>query len=765
MRNKFHFITNNFADRTEDLKFCNNFFSNNSPLLFINYQNKTGMSFFLQKLYEDELRKKDKKYDVYLVKKSANLTFIELLINNIYNKNEGWKFELAQKNLFLYFLKNLLTIGLPFLYLISTESNIGFSLADSLTSVADLYSSELDIQQNKIKKYFKNKKSSSIILIDLAENLSENDLDFIRELIGLNVKIILAYREGSKLSQSELFFKLFPNMEITCQSHEFKRPQEEMFKILCDKYNIDYSIVKNSLQSATNIIEIMQIINNPNIATTIEEKEILSFIYYGQGLLNKYFLETCYQQSNRKIVSKLAFGEVITKLSEKKLISYNGEYYLSNYHPNDYLSDAILYTAIICETFYNNLMLINTEQLKYIIDNEHEINRKIEAILLFAKIVYKQGNNIPEYMATALIDFLQNAISTYKNKELVEIVLSIFYIKNFNYESAYRILANSCSQNRIINKLYAYILNRVQNYELAKQKFVKLINTSTDVDERAVLVSVLAITFIHNNEVNLALDIFNNRSKICNFNQICQSSKSLLFLRNIAYYLNQNEYSKCLNMLNIFNKQKNSFYYNFTIKNNILARNLVFGNEILEDEVQNLFSNSNNIPIYERRIFYNNLGIYYIFIDINKAFNLFEKSIFLAKDHNNLPYIYANINYALALAYVNRLDEAELLFHKIESKALNSKLDKVKASYYLARLLYAYMTNSDINYFFDKLKSYNFSKGNINIQEYIKKIRSFVLNKTQYTKTMFKELFLKNVTFYWYIDPLELFTFQEILSF
>ncbi len=759
--------TDKFADRKNDLKECKNFFSSNESVLCISAEKSSGLSFFLLKLYEDEIfkDKKLREMDIYLSDLSDKKDLSSLLIEDILKQRQGLNFTLAQKNIFLYIIKNLVTLGLPFLYLISSESNIGFSVADSVATLINSEIPSTELIHSKIIKYFYKKKKASVVLIDSAESLTNYDLDLIRELINLDVKFIFAFKTTDDRVNKEKFFKLFPNKQVVIHTHTFRYPDEIMLKELCVQYGRDYSLLKESLLSASNdIIKVMSIIINNNIDISTEEMEVLSFVYYSDGTINKEILRICFNSNFKNLIYKSSFDDIFEQLKMKKLIIDNLGSLTTDYVFEKSFKDGIFYRLNISNIYFDNLLARNLTQIQFIISYEQQVYKKIKAILLFAKIRFKSGQNISSEMAFKLNNSLEQ-VENIADKKEVETVLSIYYIKEFDYLSALNILEKSNKESRLLKKLYAYVLDRSHNLKTSEKNLIELINSCTDKDELAVLVSILTIDLLHQNRVNEAIDIYYNRSQICNYKQFSNSNKKVYFLRNIAYYLDEKDAIICYETIKEVSKSRNNSLFIFTMENNKLARDLVDGTKIDQSHIDSIVTISKKVPYYEQRLLFNNLGIYYLEKNKNLAFEYFEKAIYLAKSNSELPFIFSKINYALALAYHGDNVRALNIFDEIEVHVKSSKLLRIKGSYYAAKLLLNYMMGEDVALSAQQLSLYPLRKGLKFTQDYIEQIKALVESNIKYTKKMFNSLYLKNVTFYWYIDPLDLLSSDEILSF
>ncbi len=770
-------LTSNFVDRENDLKECKKFIKNQTDdsVLFITASKNSGLTFFLKKLYEDEVFCDAKRpFDIYFTSKSSEETFSESLLSNIIEQQQSFKFAVAQKNLIIFILKNLISLGLPFLYLISNTSNIGFSVSDSLNY---LLSNEIPTETtigNKIIKFFDKKKKASIIIVDSADKMSETDLELIRKLSKLNVKFVFAMQNEDELGQKKFFLQAFCDKKVKHKSYKFNSPNEEMFQILCNKYNIDYDDeCKQKLLSMNgNIIKIISyFLEDMNSKLSDIEKYMLSFVFYGKNVLNKDLLMQCLnlkisRDNKYNQLTKVNYENILEKLMKKQLININSEFLETNITQDDLAIDIIALRSQICEVLCANINVCNTRQYNFLIKHEHQLQIKIKAVLLASKQLLIKKENIPPSYALILKDNLLG-IENFELKEKCEIILVLYYLKQFEYNSAFQVLKNSSRKSRTLQTLFAYTLNRIQSLELAEEALKLLISTSNDTDELAILCSILAITFIHQNKINLALDMYNNKTKNkWDFENFKASPKQAYFLRSIAYYINDEQESEfCFKQICKLGKFNNNNYFMFTTKNNLFARRLASKSVISNEFIADLETLSNEIPHYELRLYYNNVGIHYLQRDRNTSFEAFQKVFYLSKAKNDLPYLFAKINCAIMHAYYNEFDDAQNIFDEIEETINGVKLTKIKSSYYLALLLFNYMQGKDLTTHIKNVEKHPIKKLNFDSDEYIDKIKSLYDKRNNYTAELFPSIFIKNVTFYWYIDPIDLLSDVEMLSF
>lgn len=766
-------ITKGFVDRTNDLKECKKFLKeqDENSVLLISAKQKSGITFFLRKLYEDHLLdfENKKKLDIYLTSKSSGESFSDSLIRNIIKQNQTLQFSLAQKNLFVSFLKFII---IPFLSLISVK-NIGFSVVDSLYSSS---SNELQPEftnERKILKFFSKKKKLSIIIVDSAYIMNEIDYELVRKLIKHNVRFVFAMQSEDEIRKSELFLKIFCDDAIKLQVYTFNPPNEEMYEALCKKYNIEYNDdCKLKLSSMCgNIVSIIScFINSAFFNLSDIEKDMLSFTFNAKDILDENLLFQCInlkveRENKINALSKTDFHETISKLIKEKLIVVNSGYLNSSITQDEFATDIIAFKSIICEVLHANINSCNIAQYNFLIQNEHQLQIRIQAILLATKQLISKKENIPQNYVLIIKDNLLNIENT-SIKEKCEIILTIYYLKQFDYDVALQVLNDSTKKSRVLQKLYAYTLNRTQNLDLAEKELKKLIDTSNDIDELAVLCSILAITFIHQNRVNLALNMYNSKdNNKWNFANFKASSKRTYFLRSIAYYINDEQEAEfCFKQICKLGKINDNNYFAFTTKNNFFARKLASRNEISEDFFAELENLSNEIPYYELRLFYNNVGIYYLQNNKEKSEKAFRNVSYLTKTKNDLPYFFSKINCAIMYAYYNEFPQSQNIFDEIEDAIKVAKLSKIQSSYYLALLLFNYMQGKDLSTHIDNVKKHPIKKLNFDSDSYISKIESLCEKNIKYTPEIFPSLFVKNVTFYWYIDPLDLLSRDEILS-
>ncbi len=756
--------TENFADRDSELEECRKFIISAKSFKKIHSKSKSGSTFFLRKLYEDEILKREKrKFDIYFVNKSNNDDFGTLLINNILEQGQGKKFAFLQHNRVMFILRCIVLLGIPYVNLYSEIPGLGTAIYASGNTIVSKELPTLQTKSMQLYKYFVKKKKPSVILVNDAEKLSEQDWDIIRVLYPLHTQFILNYHKDSDHTASDYFFISLNNNELTANDMLFDTPDAKFLSELCALFKKDYESLQNILLPASNDIRNVMHIVCDDIVLSNDERKLLSFVYYADGTIDEERLELCYNTDYVQEPNKHKFKDVFDSLKTKKLIYCHTEKWCSDHICCHNVGEATYYRSHICE-IYENSKKTDIAQLNFIARYEKQIVRQAEALNRIILHHIFNGQNISKEIANALTEILAN-IENSKILNMSECLLCIYYIQTFNYKSALFVLERSSTRSRLKDKIAALVYDRCRMFEKSEPLLVNLLSTSVDEDETAVLAAILCATFLHQNKNKSAVDIYFDRSDICKYSKFKDSNKRTYFLRMIAFYLPKNEELKCYDDINKLTNKNGDRFMRFTMLNNKFARCLKDRVELPSEDLNELITLSEQVPYYELRLFYNNLAVYYIEKDIKKAYKYFDLAISYSKSMSALPYIYSNINKAMATAYEGKFNDALSIFSDIKNNVLSSDLKRIKSAYYGARLLFAYMQGDDIKNWANLLTENPLSGGNKQTKEYIRKVKSYVSDKKPYDKTMFSELYLRNVTFYWYINPLDLRTSNEFLSF
>ncbi len=771
MKKKQERQTIKFANREDEQRYCKEFFASTEPVINLLAERRIGLTFFLKKLYEDEIfqNKKSRKYDIYLVNLSERNFFEERLFENIIQQGQGRDFLIAQENLAWFIIKNILSLGIPFFYLInnpSINSGTGSFLANTSKEMLNFKISNKSILSTKLVTFFRKKRKKSIIMIDGADYLSEEDCEIIRRLFLANekIKFVFAYSNKSKEKRMNDFVHLFFDKAWGIKEKIIWAPDEKMIKELYRLYEKDYN-PQNGVVNEKNIYKIMNLIINDDNLFAFDEVELLNYISCGKSILTEDILQLCYVSNIKHLIGLGEFKTVLQKMIEQNILRKENGHITLNCEWSIPFIDKVMYNAKICEIlFRQNYKRLNSDQLTFVIENEQLFARKIEAAIYLAKSLYKQGKNISEKLSILIKEALEKEQNENK-KEQLEVLLAIYYLKNFNYSSAKILLEKSARRSFLLKKLYAYSLNRTQNLEDAISLLIELMSQTSDKEELAILLSILLISFLHNNQLDEALAIYNNKSDFFNYKQIQSTNNKVYFLRNIIYYLSSQEAEECLSTIKYVSSETNQNVLIFSAYNNFFAR-MIAVNQLPDPMfIQEMLNRSQELPYYEQRLFFNNLGLYYLETNFTEALKCFEKVEFITKSHSELPYLYSKINTAITYAYHGEMNQGRNIMDELADLVENSKLVTIKSAYYSALLLLDYMEGKSIQESSSKLLQYPFRAGKKQTELYVKKVKQYIESKQCYSKDVFKQIFKKNVTFYWYIDPLALFNSNEFLAF
>lgn len=272
--------------------------------------------------------------------------------------------------------------------------------------------------------------------------------------------------------------------------------------------------------------------------------------------------------------------------------------------------------------------------------------------------------------------------------EQIQLLVAIFFFCNARYKQAKNILDKFISDNtnRAINVIYAITLNRCREHQEAQERLWNLIDTSTNVDELAILISFLISNNVHSGKVADAINVYQTFDK-----QLKSSKMYPYFLRNAATIFEPSRAYQLRNMAKyIFKENGDLFGYYGTIIN-LTSYNLKNASiSYALSQALMAFEGLQQFGASQIHLAANNLGICYL-MDNNyiEAIKYLTLSIEIAK--TIMPIGYATFNLAAMYIKTGETQIAYELVTNLKQRVLSSNLPRLKGRYYLSLAVIEYV--------------------------------------------------------------------------
>lgn len=543
-----------------------------------------------------------------------------------------------------------------------------------------------------VKKELNNK--TVLLFIDNVQNIDNNSIYDILSLADIdNVKVIM-----SQTGKSRLLEKLL--LELQIKSHlryvDFDEPSIECVQELWESQNRNISNGNAQLlihQTHGDIRKLIHsalygelpVVNNRNMIAN----EILIFIRIFQAPVNFNDILAMLQDSPTcSFIEGTTIKQTIEELVQNGYLSsvfhINGEisYYArirednqKNWNSlvlND--ADALIYQDIVyrylrTKQSYTIKNLLKLYELSGIIDPNRKsfwAGKMLVESLKFGYPISIEWINSAKVLLDPSVQFLC-ALSLYKKwkyKEALDIIEKIWY---------------HIQDNRDVQILYGLLLNRCRKHEEADKIIWNLIFSSSNINEKAVLLSIAISNCIHGGNEDKAREIVINYSS-----SISSSPQYGYFLRNSATLYQDNIAEKKWKMaLKVF-QQENDEYGELTTYSN-MARVYIRKGDILyaKSFLERAYNGLMSYGIEQLHIVSNNLSVAYLYNgDIKNAKKFIRMAKVIAK--SVMPHAYISINECLILLEEKQPGEALKNLLKLKNNVNSSNLHRLKGRYYLA---------------------------------------------------------------------------------
>ena len=345
----------------------------------------------------------------------------------------------------------------------------------------------------------------------------------------------------------------------------------------------------------------------------------------------------------------------------------------------------------------------------------------------------------------------------------IQLLIAVFFFCNAKYKQAKNILDKFIldNTNRAINVIYAITLNRCREHQLAQERLQSLIDTSTDVDELAILISFLISNDVHSGKLSDAINVYQTFDK-----QLKCSKKYPYFLRNAATIFEPSKAYQLRNMAKCIFKENGDLFGYYSTIINLTSYNLKNASiSYALSQALMAFEGLQQFGASQIHLAANNLGICYL-MDNNyiEAIKYLTLSIDIAK--TIMPIGYATFNLATLYIKTGETQTAYELVTNLKQRVLSSGLPRLKGKYYLSMAVIEYVLGNFDNsqkYGQLALKESNFAQGTkpYSVVSFLnKKCNASCHYEIEQWEHLYAPCFLE----YWTINSVDILA-DELLSF
>lgn len=545
--------------------------------------------------------------------------------------------------------------------------------------------------QNRLKEMFftlVDEISNAKKVVIFIDNIQFMDNESIYELQALlnnsKVKIICSksgtgenfekfYLETKyKYAYTELSFPL-PNI------HYVKKLGELYHKNLTDK-EADLLLFKSS----GNIRKILFYLREPSRKQSIDsiKLQILKIIYLYNDFITSNTLHSILNVSPyKKVFPSDSLPSLLDELEKdgflKTLIeiearskSYRLE---SAYTPEIDIADRLIISKSLLE-YYKQCDQLSYQHLLQAWNAAELINDQ-KSIQKFAVSIIK----IALQMGYAVNEKIISTVLAIKN-DRIQLLTAIFLFCNARYRQAKNILDKYIpnNTNRAINVIYAITLNRCREHKAAQERLKNLVDTSSSIDELAILISFLISNYVHTGKSDEAVKTYNTYNK-----QLKSSKKYPYFLRNAATVFEPTKAYQLRNEAKCIFKELNDLFGYYSTIVNMTSYNL--------KNVSKTYALSQSLIAFEGlqqfgasqiHLAANNLGICYLMND-NYIEAIKYLTLCIESAKTIMPIGYATFNLAALYIKTGDTEAAYDLINNLKDRILSSKLPRLRGRYYL----------------------------------------------------------------------------------
>lgn len=611
---------------------------------------------------------------------------------------------------------------------------------------------------------------SITLLIDGAQNLSEPSFELIISLASLrNVSIVLALTEHSdqaaKLkNRIRQFYSL---SEIT-----FERPHAQLVSELATLYHvhIDKDHAADLAHSEDhNIHRILDHLLSrkervPLAESPLSKAAITILAISGFDLSQR---NLCSMIENAHVFSYSLAQDLLACLSALERVGlvnvYHSEFedmfhLRSTNHPfvQRCLSDTaeMLYFGQI--VYYHFSSMTDTSMPTTVLLYNLSHTYASENTKSYAKRIL-----IKSLMTGDKVDGRVYYDSRLEEGSLNDKLLAIVYLMRERiYKKAMRLYEGikKHATGRDCDILYAVLLNSCRNHTAARLVFRKLIESSTDKNEMAVLYAYLIVNYIHSEDLAHARELYDGLGD----NLIAAKTYGYL-ARNAANAFPLEQRGKMLSRA----------ITNFENSADELGRLTACAN--LGKVLCQLGDYKSSIAMLKQcsegfrkfgesnlHIVYNNLGVAAMLSgDVVEAHRSLTLAEFLSR--NSMPHILISINRACLNVVGGKCSQAKQVMLDIEEDVLTHPLDRVRSKYYINRLFIEYANgNDEIDSLLTLCEQYIDRYDPQHTKQMIEYYKSLIQSGSLYKQEAWRDFYSPCYMEYWYVNPLKLISTEFV---
>lgn len=750
-----------FVCREEELSFAQDALSEKKLVIYY-YLNDSGLTHYLKKL--NLILNTDNEICFYVDCGKSQSIAVQIAMQiissfdniKLYTKNTG---EVVKK--LIQSLSSSIDI-IPFVN--AGELVSGFTNAIQDTLDADIehlsdYKIEKAIismlkqmaEKGKIKKVY--------VLIDDASSIKPEGIEFIAKIMDFDiVKLMVTIPNNQFNSGTENLCKMCTNDFRPYEIEKtFERPNDIMIKGLFKCYNQNYNneYLNVFKRHERNIHVIMSYIrgfhmdfmhlDNPSVC-------VLKILLILNTFIDINTLRAVYVRNTRLPLNvvQMDFENLIKKLCAQGFIDLDQRNCLHlNYNiiSEDELKISLIerlsISRDIIDTFETMKTQLTIEQLKFAIHNlDKDYNRRKSYILLLLDKQKEIGKVEQQYLD--MLFYLDNKY------DLVKICSMYYNLQVYDVPFLRMQQHPEFLEERECRDLLALMQERLHKDNYC-EKLWDLFFSSTNTDEKCLLMAILFTALFNNGENEVCLKILHDASYEFHYKNFYLSRYYHFLLRNVSYYIENVEegiqnYNYCLSKF----KNCDPVNYNRTLSNYIgylmKQRENKRAHEVLNskiDEVKSILEFNDQKYLYLNI----NFGIY-LMLETNDDPTPYFEAILFDAGTTETPYIYAKINQALYVAKSNPAKALECLDEIFYTLIYDSNVVPTKIFYKINRLLVDYMNGINNIEILDEILSMPL-RGD---EKYTKKLYAFYSyrfkNKIRYKNSDWKKCFLPGYIFY-----------------
>ena len=752
-----------FVCRHNELAYAKNALTSNDFVVYYYFDN-SGISHFLKKLRIDICT--DGKICFYIDcarSESIAIQIAEQILSSC-EKNKIDSYTRSGNEVFKNIILTLFsTIDLiPFV-------NIGMLAKGLVGSIKDTVDVDIDhISDYKIEKALMNmfqkirddKKIGNIfILLDDAEKLSPNSLDFIAKILSLDISKIMFTIPNTSLDLGTEIISKLPVEDHNLQKIDetFQRPDNPLICGLFECYNQkikdDYFNIFD--QYERNIHIIMSFIRGFNMDFLQLQDElvyILKIMLILDTNLKISILKSIYEKTLYLLteVPNEDFMQYMNKLKSFGFLDYptNNVVHLNKNIITERnikisLAEKLIISRHIIDVFEQHKETLTIPQLKFVIQNlEKDYNRRKRYIFLLLQNQNKNGEIEQQYLD--MLFYLEN------KEELLQVCSMYYNLQVYDVPYLRMKQHPELCQEHECQILFALLQERMHKNDYCK-KLWDLINESRSLDETCLIIAVLFTALYNDGENYQCYRILYEREYEHYYENYHKSCYFPFLLRNISYYVDDvkkgiDNYNYCLAKF----KNHDCVNYNRTLSNFIgylmKHNDDKYAQIVLKEKIKEAFS---ILEFNDAKYLYLNInyGIYLmreLDDDPTKYFN----AILFNSGTTETPYIYARINQALYVSKKNPTKALILLDEIFNESIRESCVVPTKIFYKINRILVEYMNGINNESLLEEIKQ-NPLRGDI---KFAQKLYNYYKYKfkhdIKYNISDWKVLFLPGYFFY-----------------